>query len=223
VNARPPLFTRAEFRRVAGATLRPGGLTLTRRALELLDLRPAALVLDAGCGPGATARLLARCGYRVLALDCAPGVAAEAAGASGVLPVRGDLRAQPLARGRLDAAFCECALSASGDADAVLAGMARALRPGGALVLSDLYLRGAELPAGGGGDCLSGARSRAALERGLRAAGLELVLFEDHSRLLAELAGRLLFAGMSLADLCGGCAAGARPGYFLCLARKPAG
>jgi SAM-dependent methyltransferase len=218
--AAPPLYARDEFRRVAGDALRPGGLDLTRRALDLLRLPPGALVLDAGCGPGATARLLAGEGCRVLALDRAP----ELAPGEGVAVVRADLTALPLAAGRLDAAFCECALSACGDADAALKGLAAALRPGGRLALSDLYLRGGAASAAPGG-CLGGARGRDELERGLREAGLELTLFEDHSRLLAELAGRLILAGLPLDWLgCGGgggCGGGSRPGYFLCLARKP--
>ena len=45
-------------------------------------------------------------------------------------------------------------------------------------------------------------------------------IFEDHSRLLAELAGRLILAGLSLRELTGCCSSNTRPGYFLCLARK---
>ncbi|HWR03728.1 MAG TPA: class I SAM-dependent methyltransferase [Humidesulfovibrio sp.] len=235
-----PLFEREDFRRVAGETLRPGGLDLTRRALDLClehGLPPAdALALDLGCGPGATARLLASRGVRVLALDASPamlGAAAQAAG-PGVLPLLGRAEALPLPPACLDAVFCECVLSATGNARAVLAEAARTLKPGGLLAVSDLYLRGPSGSTAGAaqaksGDCLSGALPEAALRGALDAAGFAELLFEDHSRLLAELAGRLIFAGVSPCGLGSARATGqgarapgenARPGYFLCLAAR---
>lgn len=239
VSARAmPLFARPEFQAVAGAALRPGGLELTRRALELCPLRPGAAVLDLGCGRGATAAFLAGRGHGVLALDPSAEFLAGIA-APGVLPVLGRAEGLPLAGGSVDAVFCECVLSVSGAADALLAEVCRVLRPGGLLALSDLYLRGgAGLPPGGG-DCLSGAIPQNALVGLVQGAGLAIGHFEDHSRLLAELAGRLIFAGVSFAGMSPaalgggprpesrpefrpGCQPGARPGYFLCLARKPA-
>lgn len=231
-----PLFTRADFRAVAGQTLRPGGLALTGRALTLADLPPAALLADLGCGPGATARLLSQAGHRVLAVDIAPELPAGAAG-SKVWPLRAQAQALPLAEACLDGAFCECVLSVTGQAAAVLAEAARVLKPGGVLVASDLYLRGEKglrdennSAQGAGGCCLSGALPESALLEALRQAGLAVQCFEDHSRLLAELAARLVFAGIPRAEL-GACATtgcgpnsqargGARAGYFLCLARK---
>lgn len=219
----PPLFARADFGAVAGETLRPGGLALTRRALALAELPAAALVADLGCGPGATARLLAQAGHRVLALDCSPELLTQTRG-PGVSPLLAQAQAQalPLAAACLDAVFCECVLSVTGAASAVLAEAARTLKPGGVLVLSDLYLRGGSAPALGAGDCLSGALPERWLLNALHAAGFAVQSFEDHSRLLAELAARLVFAGLPRARLDCGCASGQRPGYFLCLARTRA-
>ena len=220
-----PLYARADFRRVAGEALRPGGLELTRRALELAALPQNALVADLGCGPGATAQLLAQSGHRVLALDLSEASLAAAQG-PGVSVLCASAQRLPLASGSLAAVFCECVLSAMGMADhgtanTVLAEAARVLAPGGVLVLSDLYLR--EMPGApglyasgpcasgpsagnGAGGCLAGARGRAELLAGLAACGLSPFVFEDHSRLLAELAGRLIFAGLDPAVLGLGCA-----------------
>jgi len=206
---------------VAGETLRPGGLALTRRALALAELPAAALVADLGCGPGATARLLALDGHRVLALDCSPELLTQASG-PGVSPLLAQAQALPLATACLDAVFCECVLSVTGAATTVLAEAGRVLKPGGVLVLSDLYLRGGSAPALGAGDCLSGALPERWLLNALQAAGFAVQSFEDHSRLLAELAARLVFAGLPRVRLDCGCASGQRPGYFLCLARTRA-
>jgi len=217
----PPLFARADFGAVAGETLRPGGLALTRRALALAELPDAALVADLGCGRGATARLLAQAGHRVLALDVSPELL-DAARGPGVSPLLARAQAVPLADACLDAVFCECVLSVTGAASNVLAETARTLKPGGVLVLSDLYLRGEADPAQGAGDCLTGALPEQVLLAALQAAAFAVQSFEDHSRLLAELAARLVFAGIPRAELGFGCGPGARPGYFLCLARKRA-
>ncbi|MHC1751181.1 DVU_1556 family methyltransferase [Humidesulfovibrio sp.] len=216
----PPLFARPEFQAVSGEALRPGGLALTRRALALLGqaLPPGSTVLDLGCGRGATARLLAQEGFEVLGLDPSE----DLMGAEpwpGVQRLRALAQALPLVARGLDAIFCECVLSVTGQSGAVLAEATRALKPGGWLALSDLYLRGASGHAAGGGSCLSclsGAMPEATLRRHLEAAGFHVTHFEDHTRLLAELAGRLIFAGVEPGALC----AGGRPGYFLCLARR---
>lgn len=228
-----PLFERPEFQRIAGECLRPGGLELTRRALDLwtaaqagpCPLQPGATVLDLGCGRGATARFLASQGLRVLALDPSAELLAQTAGPStpGIAPLQGRAQALPLATASLDAVFCECVLSVTGAPTLVLAEAARALKPGGLLVLSDLYLRSGFAMAGAAarddrGGCVSGAMPQAALLAHLCGAGFQLQMFEDHSRLLAELAGRLIFAGLPAAELCG--RGNGTAGYFLCLARR---
>ncbi|MGJ3522310.1 DVU_1556 family methyltransferase [Nitratidesulfovibrio sp. D1] len=235
------------LRAVAGATLRPGGLALTRRALELAarlaGLPQGARVADVGCGPGETVALLRERGLTAVGLDLSASLLAEARGRDGAMPlIRADAGANtevglPLRTASLDGAFCECVLSVLPGRQAVLAELARALRPGGVLAWSDLYARdgrpagarrGADggeprcsAPSVSGRSCLTGAIPRAAMEGVLQRTGFTVLAFEDHSRLLAELAGRLLFAGAGLAELfgCGG-GGGGRPGYALLLARR---
>lgn len=226
-GAEMPLFARPDFQRVAGDTLRPGGIGLTRRAALALGLRHGERVLDLGSGPGATARLLAELGCRALALDLDAGFAARAAG-PGVEAVVARAEALPLADACLDAVFCECVLSLSADPAKVLRETARVLRHGGRLALTDLYLRPgvsrqAEASSATGcaqhtPGCAQGARPWEEIAAFLAAAGFETTLREDHSRLLAELAGRLILSGITVQGLCDGGAG--RPGYFLCLARK---
>jgi len=107
-----------------------------------LGLRAGEQVLDVGCGPGRHAHELARRGIVVHGVDIAePFVElARRDAPPGATFERLDARTLPF-DGEFDAAICLCQgafglMTAAGDDVAVLAGIARALRPGGRLALS---------------------------------------------------------------------------------------
>ena len=100
--------------------------------VELLAPRPGERILDLGCGDGVLTAKIAAAGAQVVAVDAAPDMVA-AARAKGldahVVP------GQRLAFEReFDAVFSNAALHWMHPPEAVLAGVARALKPGGRFV-----------------------------------------------------------------------------------------
>ena len=99
-------------------------------------------VLDVGCGPGRHAHELARRGIVVHGIDISERFVelASADAPDGATFARADARSLEF-DGDFDAAICLCQgafglMTADGDDDSVLAGIARAVRPGGRLALS---------------------------------------------------------------------------------------
>lgn len=219
-------------RAVTGPTIRPGELALTRRAADYCRLGPGDRVLDVGCGTGATVGFLSdQYGASAFGLDHSPVLLAEARQrppASGL--IRGDAMVLPLKTACVGAVYCECVCSLLPDPLAAMNGFHRVLKPGGHLIIADLYWRMHDetvsgLPAGTGG-CLKGAVDRQGMLRRIETAGFEIGLWEDHSNALKKLAAQMVWAGVSLKDwwggdcIQGGCGADRRPGYCLVVARK---
>lgn len=102
---------------------------LGRPVVELLSPQPGERILDLGCGDGALTALLVEAGANVVGIDASPEFV-EAARARGIDARLGDARALAF-DGEFDAAFSNAALHWMGAPDAVLAGVARALRRGG--------------------------------------------------------------------------------------------
>jgi SAM-dependent methyltransferase len=100
--------------------------------LELLAPQPRERILDLGCGEGALTRRIAAAGAQVVGIDASAEQVA-AARAAGLDARVGDAARLEFSR-VFDAVFSNAALHWVKDADGVIAGVARALRPGGRFV-----------------------------------------------------------------------------------------
>ncbi len=183
------MWSHPGVRLLCGETLRPGGAELTLHALNVLGLEEGARVLDIGSGPGATLDLLARRGLRPIGADYSASLAAESVA---VAPsVIADAERAPFRSGAMDAAFMECVLSAVPDKAGALAEVARVLRAGGSLALSDVAVEGVLPDAldsfAGWIACAAGALPASGYVGLLEAAGFVVEVAEDHRSAMADL------------------------------------
>jgi arsenite methyltransferase len=162
--------------------------------LEHLNLVEGEAVLDLGSGAGIDALIAARKvgpSGRVIGVDMTPEMLAaarrnaEAAGAAQVEFREGRLEKLPLEDASVDAVTSNCVINLVPDKATVFAEIARVLRPGGRLVVSDIVLDG-ELPTAIVDNvlayvgCVAGAERRESYFRMLADAGLgEVEVFKD--------------------------------------------
>lgn len=239
MNGRP-LFESPDIRTVTGPAVRPGGLSLTERAVRFCNLPRRSMVIDVGCGLGTTVHYLTQQhAFRAVGLDASPGMIQEG---RQLFPdedlLLGRADRLPFPDGSAYGIFCECVLSLMDDPSAALAEFHRVLAPDGRLVLTDVYLRN----PGQANErdrfpvrcCLQGASGKDFLWQRIRAARFQVLLWEDHSDLLKRLAAGIVWHYGSMNHFWQRVDGRAghwdpasefhrtRPGYFLLAARKEA-
>lgn len=180
-----------------GESYHPGGLALTRRMADRLRLREGRRVLDVAAGPGATARLLAaEHGVMVDGVDLGESTVERAREASGP-PGRvrfhvGDAERIPLPDSTFDAVVCECAFCTFPDKAAAAAEIARVLRPGGRVGITDVTVATGGLPPelttlAAWVACIADARPLSEYSAILARAGLRTVHTETHDQAIARM------------------------------------
>ncbi len=209
---------------LVGESFHPGGSALTRRLADLLDLSRNELVIDVAGGNGTSAVLLAaERGVRIRGVDLSPrlvAVARERARDAGVGDrVRfdvGDAERLPMGDAEGDAAICECALCTFPGKDAAAAELARVVRPGGRVGISDVVADRAQLPDElatllGRVVCIADALSVEGYVALLDGAGLRTEVVERHDNALLDtvegVSARLAVLAMALS--------GSVPGFDL--------
>jgi ubiquinone/menaquinone biosynthesis C-methylase UbiE len=155
--------------------------------LAVADLHEGERVLDLGSGGGIDVLLSAkRVGPsgRAFGLDMTDEMLALArrntaqAGADNVEFLKGHIEAIPLPADSIDVVISNCVINLAADKAAVFAEIARVLRPGGRLGVSDIVADDALSAAdraeqGSYAGCIAGALSFSEYEAGLRDAGLD--------------------------------------------------
>jgi ubiquinone/menaquinone biosynthesis C-methylase UbiE len=141
-------------RLLLGDSFHPGGRALTTKLIGSLRVGRDDVVVDVACGIGTSAVQLARqTGCRVIGVDLSPTnvrEASDAADSKGIHDrvrfVVGDAEALPLGSASADGALCECALCTFPDKTTAVRELARVLRPGARLALSDVTADASRLP-----------------------------------------------------------------------------
>ncbi len=186
-------------RLLLGDSFHPGGLALTERLGELLELGPGRRVLDVASGKGASAIYLARrFGCEVVGVDYGVQSVAEAMAAAEQAGVAdrirfkcGDAESLPFGDGAFDALLCECAFCTFPDKRAAATEFARMLKPGRRVGLSDLT-RNSPLPCElesllAWVACIADARPTEEYAAFLQGAGFTVERVERHDHALAEM------------------------------------
>lgn len=191
-----------------GASYHPGGTRLTRRLLDAVRLQPREWLVDVASGVGTTALLAAQeYGAIVDGVDLSEAnvkLAAGAAVATGLADLahfhHGDAEALPLGDGGWDAAVCECALCTFPDKATAVREIARVLRPGGRVGITDITADTTRLPAELTGvaawvACVADARPASEYRTLLESAGLTVTAIEHHTyaleRMIRQISARL--------------------------------
>jgi arsenite methyltransferase len=236
-----------------GESYHPGGAPLSRRLADRLALRPGDRVLDVAAGIGTTGLLLAaERDVDVIGIDLGASQVARARrrAADAGLDRRarfevGDAERLPVDDAGFDAAVCECAFCTFPDKHTAATELARALRPGGRVGITDVWLDPGRLDPelqglAGRVACLADARPIDEVCGILERAGLTVTHVERHDQALVETIDRVatrlralrlvdlpilrrfdLARGVELADRAALAGERGEGGYMLLTATKP--
>jgi SAM-dependent methyltransferase len=176
--------------------------------IGVAELRPGERVLDLGSGGGIDVILSARRvgpTGRAIGLDMTDemlGLAvrnAAEAGVENVEFIRGTIESIPLPAASIDVVISNCVINLAADKAAVFAEIARVLRPGGRVGVSDVVADDALSPTeraerGSYSGCIAGALSFAEYRAGLAAVGLVDVSIEPTHAVADGLHGAIIKA-----------------------------
>ena len=226
-----------EMTELLGETLRPGGFDLTDKGISLCHWTAADLLLDLGCGQGATVSYLKQVhGLKAVGIDPSQKLLdlARRNNPDGCFAV-GCGEAIPFEDAVFDGVLSECTLSLMSDRMMALQEVHRVMKKGGAFFITDVYARKPDfleqLQTHRFESCMRGLYDLKQLESDLKKLGFEIILVEDYSELLKQLLVKTIFEYGSMNAFWiktgGACASGfqealkrCKPGYYMMIARK---
>ena len=198
------LYENEEFQLAAQHALRPGGLDLTKKAMDIAGFGKRSRILDIGSGCGKTVEYLREVLHmRAMGIDISEKLARKAKSPNSTVEVMiGDVCQLPCADAAVDGVLCECVFNLLEDKPLALAEVNRVLNLGGKLIVSDLYLRektgdfsGVPLAT-----CINGITTRETVIQEVTAAGFRLVDWQDETHAYKEFVARLImkYGSMSI-------------------------
>ncbi len=198
------LYESDYVRLLLGDSFHPGGVQLTSRLGEVLQLTPNARVLDVASGKGTSAIHLAETfGCTVVGVDFgqenvreANEIAVSKALSARVRFQQGDAERLPFEDASFDAIICECAFCTFPDKPTAAHEFARVLKPGGRVGLSDLTRGAGELPKELDNllawvACIADAQPIDRYAEFLRGAGFQITCLEPHDEALTEMVNQM--------------------------------
>lgn len=224
-----------------GETLRPGGFTLTQKALDFCGLHAQSRVLDLGCGMGATVSYLYE-NYGIQAVGIDPSkkllTIAKAKNPFATF-VLGRGESLPFEKESFECVIAECTLSLMNALHVSLKEVFRVLEKGGLFVITDVYAKNPEalkaMENFSLNSCMRGLHHLPLLQHELEMMGFEVMLLEECSSLLKELMVKIIFSHGSMNafwsktledDTPQACCAfeenlkACKPGYFMMIVKK---
>ncbi len=173
---------------------RPGGLELTKKALDKIELCPGDRVLDIGCGLGTSLEYITKV-YKadVYGLDVEKKSTEKAAKRLGNgRVICADACALPYADNSFSLVLMECVLTLVPEAEKALKEALRVLLPGGAIIISALT------GSGDGRLCSQGRMDLEALDKTVKALGARIHFCSDETALFRHFVAEMIFRYDSL-------------------------
>lgn len=231
------LYESGTFEKALGEAIHPGGLSLTKRMAEVLEVDKSHKILDIACGKGTTAAFLSQeYGCCVVGIDPSYKLISMAQGEATL--ITGDAERLPFKDFSFDIIVSECSFSLLDKKDAAIREMKRILKAGGKLAITDFFLRGEfskeYRTQAAFATCIAGAMKLDEYVRLFEEAGFEDPYIEDHSIELKKVTGQIFSAygtmqnflanlgDSSIEDWMGMFREG-KPGYALIVVTKPLG
>jgi len=231
------VYENEDMIKVTGDTLRPGGVFLTDRAVEICNFKAGNKILDVGCGMGVTVERLKSL-YNLDSYGVDPSLKLLnlgkekygnhhiEIGCGEKLPHKNEF---------FNGVMAECTMSLMNDFKKTIMESHRVLESKGYLIVSDVYARRPEyleeVQKHNVNSCMRGLFNIDVLKEVIVNSGFEIICFEDFTNLLKQLMVKIIFKYGSMSAFweiatCSSCGdfqqklTLCKPGYFQLIAQK---